>query len=110
MTYLEEVLEGFKHEVERARSQFLKPKGGQQVTPSGDFIRVPPSVIHRLEWWARALEDAVRRDRETTPQQKESEDLIKAKEEIARLKAQSDEYFRLWQERLHLEYVNRKKQ
>lgn len=86
MTYLEEVIAGFRREVDRARAEFIKPKGGQQVTPSGDFIRVPPSTIHRLEWWASAMEKAAERDRNTTQREKELEDLTKAKAEVERLK------------------------
>lgn len=85
MTYLEEVIEGFKREVERARAEFMRPKGGQQVSPSGDFVRVPPSTIHRLEWWSQAMQDAAKRDRDTTQRDKELDDLKKAKEVIARL-------------------------
>lgn len=100
MTYLEEVIAGFKYEVERARAEFSRPKGGQQVTPSGDFIRIQPSALSRLEWWVRAMEDASKRDRETTQREKELEDLTKAKAEIEHLQKQSDEYCRLWQEQL----------
>lgn len=86
MTYLEEIIEAFKYEVERSREEFTKPKGGQQVTPSGDFIRIPPSALGRLEWWARAMDFAAKQDREKTQREKELEDLTKAKDEITRLK------------------------
>lgn len=33
-------------------------QGGQHVPFHGDFASAPPSVLSRLEWWARAFRDA----------------------------------------------------
>ncbi len=49
---------GFCEEVDRAESHANRPRGGQHVTPSGDFIYAQPSVLGRLKWWARAFKDA----------------------------------------------------
>lgn len=97
MTYLEELLAGFEAEVDAARAHLERPKGGQQVTPSGDFIRVPPSTLQRLEWWVRAMKAAAQRDRETTQRENELEDLTRAKEELAALKKSYDEIYVAWQ-------------
>lgn len=63
MKNVEAVIEGLRYEVERARAELTRPKGGQQVPPSGDFIRMPPSSLSRLEWWVRALEEAFKKDK-----------------------------------------------
>ena len=46
---------GFVETVEAAEAHATGPKGGQQVTFSGDFASVPPSVRGRLRWWSLLL-------------------------------------------------------
>lgn len=38
-----------------ARANERRGKGGQQVSFHGDFCAATPSVLDRLEWWARHL-------------------------------------------------------
>lgn len=49
--------DGFREEVRRALDHAERPLGGQQVSPSGDFIYAQPSILSRLRWWARAFSD-----------------------------------------------------
>ena len=44
---------GFVEAVEAAEAHATRPKGGQQVTFSGDFASAVPSVRGQLRWWAR---------------------------------------------------------
>ena len=46
-------LDVFAGVAERAVEEHRRPKTGQQVPFHGDFAGAPPSVIGRLEWWAR---------------------------------------------------------
>ena len=49
------VCESFASTAEAAVAHHRAPKGGQQVPFHGDFANVMPSVVARLEWWARAF-------------------------------------------------------
>ena len=54
-TELAMLIDAFADEVKTAEEYATRPKGGQQVTPTGDFIRCTPSMLGRLRWWANAL-------------------------------------------------------
>lgn len=36
--------------------------GGQQVTPTGDFVSCAPSALKRLVWWADRFEERLDRE------------------------------------------------
>jgi hypothetical protein len=42
-----------------ARRADLQRKGGQHVSPTGDFVGVAPSALGRIEWHIRAILDAL---------------------------------------------------
>ncbi len=48
---------GFCEEVDRARAHADRPRGGQHVTPSGDFVHVQPAALGRLECWSRLFRE-----------------------------------------------------
>lgn len=54
-------LEGFEAEVKTREDQLTGPRGGQSVTPAGDFVSAPPSVVVRLRWWAGVFRHALER-------------------------------------------------
>ena len=56
---LEQLLDGFDNEVERASANIAaRGKGGQQVSFFGDFANAAPSVLGRLRWWSRSFRQA----------------------------------------------------
>jgi hypothetical protein len=60
----DECLSFFRDEIARGRAHHAsKDRGGQHVTPSGDFVYAQPSVLHRLEWWATEFESALATER-----------------------------------------------
>lgn len=55
------VVESFAETVKAAaRAMDSRGKGGQQVPFHGDFCAAGPSVMNRLEWWARQLSTAMK--------------------------------------------------
>jgi len=53
------ILNALASEFERAiRHHENKGKGGQQVTFTGDFASVGPSVVQRMRWWLREMRAA----------------------------------------------------
>lgn len=48
-------LMAFEAEVKHREDELSSPRGGQSVTPTGDFVSAPPSVVSRLRWWANVL-------------------------------------------------------
>lgn len=57
---LRSLIEGFESEIERAATHHAnKNKGGQQVPCHGDFVSVPPMVLPKLRWWARAFKETL---------------------------------------------------
>lgn len=57
---LQRLFEFFGDELDRADAHADKPKGGQQVTPNGDFVYAQPSVRKRLRWWHREFLNALK--------------------------------------------------
>ena len=55
---MRQCIEGFVEVVEAAEAHATGPKGGQQVTFSGDFASAPPSTRGQLRWWASRLKEA----------------------------------------------------
>jgi hypothetical protein len=55
---MRQCIAGFVEVVEAAEAHATGPKGGQQVTFSGDFASAPPSTRGQLRWWARRLKEA----------------------------------------------------
>jgi len=53
---------GFVEAVEAAEVHATRPKGGQQVTFSGDFASAVPSVRGQLRWWARHLSQSTQEE------------------------------------------------
>ena len=53
---------GFVEAVEAAEAHATRPKGGQQVTFSGDFASAVPSVRGQLRWWARHLSQSTQEE------------------------------------------------
>lgn len=51
-------VDGFSAVVDAAARHARRPRGGQQVPFHGDFAGAGPSVVTRLEWWARTLREA----------------------------------------------------
>ncbi len=51
-----------KEEFDRTVEHFEnKGKGGQQVTFTGDFCAVGPSVVSRMRWWSRRWSKALKK-------------------------------------------------
>lgn len=51
-------VQAFSDTVEDAvRANANRGKGGQQVPFHGDFCAATPSVLNRLEWWARRFKE-----------------------------------------------------
>ncbi len=48
--------------IDRALEAARRPKTGMQVPFHGDFASASPSVLGRLEWWARDLRGAMPKD------------------------------------------------
>lgn len=57
---LQRLFEFFGDELDRAATRAARPMGGQQVTPSGDFVYAQPSVRKRLRWWHREFLNALK--------------------------------------------------
>ena len=58
---LKALLDAFEEEVKGARSVLEnRGKGGQQCSPSGDFINVNPSTLNSLEWWVREFQKEIK--------------------------------------------------
>ncbi len=55
---IRQCIAGFVEVVEAAEAHATGPKGGQQVTFSGDFASAPPSTRGQLRWWAERLKEA----------------------------------------------------
>lgn len=55
---LEQLFDAFAREIEAGIAHQTRPRGGQQVTPSGDFVYCSPSALGRLEWWLREFRAA----------------------------------------------------
>lgn len=54
-------LESITSEFERTVREADRPRGGQHVTPGGDFVAAirSPSFVGRARWWARELRAAL---------------------------------------------------
>ncbi len=52
-------VESFIDVAERAIANHRRPKGGMQVPYFDDFAQITPSVVGRLEWWARTFRAAI---------------------------------------------------
>jgi hypothetical protein len=59
---IRQCIAGFVEVVEAAEAHATGPKGGQQVTFSGDFASVPPSVRGRLRWWSLLLSQSTQEE------------------------------------------------
>lgn len=55
MLLLRAAVEAFIETVNAAVRANRRGRGGQHVPFHGDFCSAPPSVMGRLEWWARNL-------------------------------------------------------
>jgi hypothetical protein len=53
------LLDAIAGEFERSVHHHRGPRGGQQVAFFGDFQSVGPSVVGRMEWWAREFRNAL---------------------------------------------------
>jgi hypothetical protein len=53
------LLDAIAGEFERSVRHHQGPRGGQQVAFFGDFQSVGPSVVGRMEWWAREFRNAL---------------------------------------------------
>lgn len=56
---IHQLLDAFEREIQAARDELSRPKGGMRVPFFGEFARVPPSGLNRLDWWARAFREAL---------------------------------------------------
>ncbi len=56
---LRAVCESFADVAERAVAAHRAPRTGMQVPYHDDFANVAPSVVARLEWWAKRFREAV---------------------------------------------------
>lgn len=50
-----DILDGLDVEIAAALEHHARPRGGQSVTETGDFVRCPVSALRRLQWWMREL-------------------------------------------------------